>query len=200
MATTPDKVTDPWLIRVRALNMKPANKSGAFSALGTNFPADAISLNSKTFPEVDISYFFSPTISAELVLTYPQAHTVNLAGVGNIGSIRHLPPTLTAQYHYPIDKSPLTPYVGLGVNFTRITTSNLSVSGTGLDVTRNSFGLAYGIGCDYKINETWSVNLDFKHVNIKTNVKAGGTTLTNLDVDPNLLSIGVGYRLKCGKG
>lgn len=32
-------------------------------------PADAITVNDKWLPEVDISYFFTPNIATELVLT-----------------------------------------------------------------------------------------------------------------------------------
>jgi len=186
----------PWLVRLRVLNMAPLNHSRAFTALATNFPSNAVELNKKTFPEVDLSYFFSPNWALELVLTYPQQHDVSLAGVGNIGTVTHLPPILSAQYHYPIKNSAFTPYVGLGLNYTRITSANLRVQTTDLEVARDSVGLAYGIGCDYKLTDRLSINLDFKHVNIKTNVKVASNRaiLTNLDVDPNLLSIGIGYR------
>jgi outer membrane protein len=186
----------PWLVRLRVLQMTPLNHSRAFTALATNFGSNAVELNKKTFPEVDLSYFFTPNWAAELVLTYPQQHDVTLAGVGKIGTVTHLPPILSAQYHYPIKNSAFTPYVGLGLNYTRITSASLRVQTTDLDVTRDSVGLAYGIGCDYKLTDRLSINLDFKHVNIKTNVKvaANHAILTNLDVDPNLLSIGIGYR------
>jgi outer membrane protein len=186
----------PWLVRLRVLNMAPLNHSRAFTALATNFPSNAVELDKKTFPEVDLSYFFNPNWAVELVLTYPQQHDVSLAGVGDIGTVTHLPPTLSAQYHYPIKNSAFTPYVGLGLNYTRITSANLRVQTMDLDVTRDSFGLAYGLGCDYKLTDRLSLNLDFKHVNIKTNVKvaANHAILTNLDVDPNLVSIGIGYR------
>ena len=198
MASQQDKIKDPWMVRLRALNMVPANNSRAFSALGLNFAADAISLNTKTFPEVDLTYFITKNIAVELVLTYPQQHDVTLTGVGNIGTVTHLPPTLSVQYRFPIDNNPLTPYVGLGINYTKIARANLNAAGTNLDVTRDSFGIAYGVGVDYKLNETWSLNLDFKHVNITTNVKvqATGAILTNLDVTPNLFSIGIGYRFR----
>jgi outer membrane protein len=81
----------------------------------------------------------------------------------------------------------------LGINYTIITDSNLSAGGTPLDVTKSSVGLAYGAGLDYKLNERWSLNLDYKHVYIRTNVKAGGAILTNADINPNLVSFGIGY-------
>lgn len=191
-----DKVERPWLVRVRALSMTPANQSGAFTALGITFPADAVNLSNKTFPDVDFTYFFTKNYAVELVLTYPQQHDVNLTGVGKIGTVTHLPPVLSFQYHYPIEKCPVTPYIGLGVNYTLITDDNLSAGGTKLTVTKNSVGLAYGAGLDYKINDRFSINLDFKHVNIHTNVKvkASGAILTNADINPNLVSLGIGYR------
>jgi len=190
------KVKDPWLVRVRALNLVPANQSGAFTAAGTNFPTNAISLNTKAFPEFDVSYSFNKNIATELVLTYPQQQDVYLAGVGKIGTVTHLPPSLLLQYHYPITKCPATPYAGFGFNYTRVTNVNLNAAGTPLDVTRDSFGIAYGGGFDYKLNERWVLNFDFKHVTINTNVKVKGTStvLTDVGINPNLYSFGIGYR------
>lgn len=190
------KIKTPWLVRVRALELVPANQSVAFSAAGTNFPTNAISLNTKTFPEFDVSYFFTKNISTELVLTYPQQQNVSLQGVGKIGTLTHLPPSLLFQYHYPIDKCPVEPYAGVGFNYTRITATNLNAAGIPLDLDRDSFGFAYGIGLDYKINDRWVANLDFKHVTINSSVVVQGTgaLVTNVGVNPNLYSIGIGYR------
>jgi outer membrane protein len=49
------------------------------------------------------------------VLTYPQEHDVSFAGVG-IGAERHLPPTLTLQYHIRLEGD-FRPYVGAGINY-----------------------------------------------------------------------------------
>ena len=83
--------TGPWLVRVRALHLDSANKDS------TGF---GLSISDKTFPEVDISYFFSPNVAAELILTYPQKQRLHSTVVGaEIGTFKHLPPTLTLQYH-----------------------------------------------------------------------------------------------------
>ncbi len=82
----------PWLVRARAVNLDSANKDS--TGLG-------LSVNDKVIPEVDVSYFFTPNIAAELVLTVPQKHDRALsAGAGNIGSLKHLPPSLLVQYHF----------------------------------------------------------------------------------------------------
>ena len=67
-----------WMIRVRALSLSPANKSDAIPSLGV--AADQITVSSKVFPDVDVSYFFTKNFAAELVLTYPQQHDVELGG------------------------------------------------------------------------------------------------------------------------
>src|SRR5271165_4220995 len=87
---------DAWLVRVRAVNVSPANSSDPIDGVGAS---DRLTVESKTIPEVDFSYFFTPNIAAELILTYPQKHNVALDG-NNIGSFKELPPTLTAQYHF----------------------------------------------------------------------------------------------------
>lgn len=69
----------PWLVRARALNLDSANKD----TTGLN-----LSVNNKTFIEVDISYFFSPNWAAELVLTVPQKHTLKSNGAA-IGTLKH---------------------------------------------------------------------------------------------------------------
>jgi len=173
----------PWLVRVRALHMEVDNG---------NSPKAGVSLDDKTFPEVDISYFFSKNVAAELILTYPQKHDVHLKGVGNIGSIKHLPPTLTLQYHF-MPESNFKPYIGAGINYTRLTSVDIDVPGVRVD--RNSFGFAVQAGFDYKLTKNWYLNVDVKYVDIDTDVKRAGVgKLTTLKVDPFLYSVGIGYR------
>lgn len=170
----------PWQVRVRALNLDPANKDGT----GLN-----LSVNSKTFPEVDFSYHFSPQVSAELILTYPQKHTVK-SGNTEIGSIKHLPPTLTAQYHFT-DLGSFVPYVGAGINYTRFSSVNLP---PGVTIKNSSVGAALQAGVDVPIDKTMTFNFDVKKVQIATNVTAAGVERGKFKVDPLLVGIGLGWR------
>jgi outer membrane protein len=79
----------PFLVRLRAVHLDSANKDSTGLDL---------TVNNKVIPELDVSYFFTPQIAAELILTYPQKHTLKAGGT-EIGSLKHLPPTLTVQYH-----------------------------------------------------------------------------------------------------
>lgn len=175
-----------WLVRARAVHISPVDKSDAIPGLAG---ADAISISSRTIPEVDISYFFTPNWAAELVLTYPQKHTVRLNGA-DIGSFKQLPPTLMVQYHF-MPSAQFSPYLGAGLNYTRI--SNVDLQG-GADLDRNSVGLALQAGVDFKLNQKWSLNLDVKKVQIRTDVTANGSKLTTVKLDPLLVGVGVGYR------
>jgi outer membrane protein len=183
----------PWLVRARAVHIDPANKSTAIPGLGV--AADAITISSKTIPEVDISYFFTPNIAAELILTYPQKHDVFLNG-NNIGTFKHLPPTLLAQYHFT-PASQLSPYVGAGINYTLFSKNAITVPGVGaLGLEHKSVGFAIQAGVDYKLDKNWSLNLDIKKVQLRTdvNLAATGAKQSELKVDPVLVGVGVGYR------
>lgn len=170
-------------VRVRAVDVSPANDGTGTGAL--------VSLNSKVIPEVDFSYYVTPNIAAELILTYPQQHDISLQGVGKIGSLRHLPPTLTAQYHF-VPNGQFRPYVGAGLNYTNITCVNLP---SGLNVDRGSFGLALQAGMDVQVAPQVFINLDIKQVGIKTKLRdSAGADLGTIKVNPILVGAGVGYR------
>jgi outer membrane protein len=122
-----------FVVRLRALHLDSANKDT--TGLG-------LSVNNKTFPELDISYFFSPNFAAELILTYPQKHTLYSNG-SEIGTLKHLPPTLTFQYHVPMGA--FRPYVGLGLNATNFSDVQFApavVAALQPNVKRMSYGAA----------------------------------------------------------
>jgi outer membrane protein len=178
---------NPWLVRVRAAHLNPADQSAPVGGTGAS---DRISVESRTIPELDISYFMTPNLAAELVLTYPQKHRVYLDDK-DIGSFKHLPPTLLAQYHFA-PGAQLAPYVGAGINLTRL--SSVKLLGGAGDLESTSVGLALQAGVDIRLDQRWSLNLDAKHVRIRSDVMASGAKISAVKVDPTLLSIGVGYR------
>ena len=171
----------PWLVRVRAVHLDSANKDS--TGLG-------LSVNNKTIPEVDISYFFNKNVAAELILTVPQKHDLSSSVLGGrIGSLKHLPPSLLLQYHF--DAPGFKPYVGAGVNYTRFSNVNLPA---GVDIDRNSFGGALQVGVDIPLSKNLYLNFDVKKVYIKTDVFAGGAKAGTFKVDPVLVGVGLGWR------
>jgi outer membrane protein len=191
LATPSLKAEGPWMARFRLVSVNPADKSDAIPALGV--PADRISVSSKVIPEVDFSYFFTPNVSAELILTIPQEHDVKVAGA-KIGTFKELPPTLTAQWHF-LPGETVNPNVGAGVNLTLISDVKLAIPGVGsLDLNSSSVGLAAQAGVDFAIDKNWLINVDVKFVQIQSDVKLGATKVSKVKVDPMLYGVGVGYR------
>lgn len=173
----------PWLVRARAVYLDAANKD--------SIAITDVSINDKWLPEVDISYFFTPNIAAELILTYPQKQDVrSSAHGGKIGSLKHLPPVLSLQYHFQ-PQSQVRPYVGAGINYTRFSSVDLPA---GFEIDKNSFGPSLQAGVDIEISKGVFLNLDIKKTYIRTDLKAAGTKLGTIKVDPVLFGIGVGYR------
>ena len=169
-----------WMVRARAVQLDSANKDST--------PLD-LSINDKVIPELDISYFFTPNFAAELILTYPQKHDLRAGGT-KIGSLKHLPPTLLAQYHFT-NLGAFKPYVGAGVNYTNFSSVNLP---EGVSIKKNSFGGALQLGFDYALDKNWSLNFDVKKVYLGTKVTGAGLDNAKLKVDPWLVGVGVGYR------
>jgi outer membrane protein len=182
----------PWSVRLRATYLQTADKSDAFTALGINFAANAVSVSDRLIPEIDVDYAFTDTLSAELVLTIPQEHSVALAGAGHLGTFKHLPPTLLLQYRGNPGGA-IRPYVGLGVNYTLIWGDKLSVAGVPLGLDSSSLGLAAQAGVDYRLNDQWSFNVDLKHAALSSGVYAGATKLTTAKLDPWLYALGLRY-------
>ena len=173
----------PWLVRARAVYLDAANKD--------SIAITDVSINDKWLPEVDISYFFTPNIAAELILTYPQKQDVrSSAHGGKIGSLKHLPPVLSLQYHFQ-PQSQVRPYVGAGINYTRFSSVDLPA---GFEIDKNSFGPSLQAGVDIEVSRGVFLNLDIKKTYIRTDLKAAGTKLGTIKVDPVLFGIGVGYR------
>jgi outer membrane protein len=174
----------PWMVRARAVHLDMANKDS--TGLG-------LMVDNKTIPEVDVSYFFTPNIVAELILTVPQKQTVSSNGT-SIGTFKHLPPTLLLQYHFT-GLNGYKPYVGAGINYTDI--SKVRLSAGDLDpvtLDSHSWGGALQAGVDIPLNKNWSINFDVKKVYIKTDVYSNSVSAGTLKLDPVLVGVGLGYR------
>lgn len=183
----------PLMIRARGVYIGTADKSDAIGALGV--PADAITVSKKLIPEVDITYFLGKHVAAELILTYPQKHDVEVSGT-EIGSFKHLPPVLSLQYHFAPEAT-VRPYVGVGANLTIISNVDLAVPGVGaLDLESTSVGVAAQGGLDIKLGPKVFLNADVKYVTLGSDVMlaASGTKVSAVKINPWLIGVGLGYR------
>lgn len=172
------------LARFRVTNVNPqATVDRTLDALKVDVQAD-------TIPEVDFTYMLTNNVGVELILGTSK-HSVTAAG-SEIATVKVLPPTLTAQYHFN-PEGQFRPYVGAGVNYTRFY-SFKDKSPLKLSIDKNSFGPALQAGIDLPLTKDVFLNLDIKKIWIKTKVKAGGAEVGTLDINPLVTSVGIGTK------
>lgn len=168
------------MIRVRAIAIEP---DGA----GTDGLTGADVEGNFTI-EVDFTWFLGDNWAIEAIAAM-SSQEVTIGG-GSLGSVHHLPPTVTAQYHFA-PEGKVRPYVGLGVNYTLFYSETGALSTLDLD---NSFGFAGQLGMDFAMGETMSFNVDLKYINIEADVSSGGIPIGTVEINPWVLGFGFGHR------
>ncbi len=207
-----------WVVRVRAVNVSPDEDSKLGKTVNNLLGAPVMSsgaelaVSDKVIPELDISYYITKNIAAELILALGTRHNVSIQGdsnatVGNqgLGSVNLLPPTLTAQWHFNPDQM-IDPYVGAGVNYTVMLDRNLkgssgAIDGNKIKIDSDSWGWVAQAGVDINLADGWVINADVKYVTIDTDVKLKGAVtggawrkIDSLDIDPWVYGIGIGKK------
>lgn len=167
-----------WTFSVGAHVVAP--KSGNGSLAGGALDAD---VGNDWRPTITAEYFFSPNLGLEILAALPFEHDIKLNGVA-AGSTKHLPPTVSLQYHFRND-SKVTPFVGAGVNYTAFfqeeTTGPLAGTELSLD---SSWGLAGHAGVDIEIGESKWLRIDARYIDIDTDVKVDGAAVGTVNIDP----------------
>jgi outer membrane protein len=207
-----------WVVRLRAVNVSP-NEDSKLGRTVNNLlgapvmtPSAELAVSDKVIPELDISYYITKNIAAELILAVGTRHNVSIQGdragvVGNqaLGSVNLLPPTLTAQWHFNPDQT-FDPYVGAGINYTIMLDRNLkgsagAINGNKIKIDSDSWGPALQAGFDINLKDGWLINADVKYVWLDTDVKLKGAVTSNvwrkidsLDINPWVIGIGIGKK------
>jgi outer membrane protein len=174
------------VVRARALWVAP-QESSSVSPIGGK-----VSVGNDLVPELDFSYFVTDNIAVEAIAGTTR-HKVNHPQSGtDLGKVSLLPPTVTVQYHF-MPKERLSPYVGAGLNYTFFYDVD---SGAATSIKYdNHIGYALQAGVDYALGGNWSLNLDVKKIFLKTTASVnGGAIKADVDLDPWLVGVGVGYR------
>ena len=206
---------NPWMLRGRVIGVLP-DEGASLSAGGTGLPG-TVDISDQYVPELDITYFFTDNISAELILAVTPhdvaaigAEVPGVFGPANVdlGDVWLLPPTLTLQYHFT-DFGQFKPYVGAGVNATFFFNEDEGPVADSIDYDP-SFGGALQAGFDYDFDGTpggWAFNVDVKKIWINPDVTVDLSTalgptlgaeevLVDADVDINPLVVGLGLAYK----
>ena len=203
------------LVRAGAITVNPEADSGKVKVdqgplAGTNLGGKA-TMSSDTQLGLNFAYMITNHVGIELLAATPFEHDVKIkntalgAANGKLGSLKHLPPTLSVVY-YPLDnKSAFQPYVGAGINYTWIYDEHVGgraeQAGFSNFKAENSWGWAAQIGADYMINDKWMINAQARYIDISTKATVDNNALgqgtrakVNVDVDPMVYMVGIGYK------
>ena len=198
------------ILRAGAITVDPHEKSGDIDhAVLGKVDGSKATLDSDTQLGLNFAYMVSDHLGIELLAATPFSHDVGVKGMpgaysglnGKLGSLKHLPPTLSLVY-YPMDsKSAFQPYVGAGINYTWFFDDKLSSEAeskgfSGLDM-KDSWGLAGQVGMDYMLTDNIMLNAQVRYIDIDTTGTthlAGDKVKVDVDVDPWVYMVGLGYK------
>jgi outer membrane protein len=199
-----------WLLKGGATMVSPKSGNLKLGDLG-DVPGVGVVTNAKL--EVDdgtsfgftITYMATANLGVELLASVPFKHDIKLAadidgsrGSAKIAETKHLPPTLSLQYHFMPDQM-FSPYIGAGVNWTIFSDEKIDpVLASKLSLP-DSYGFAGQVGADINFSEQWFVNVDFRYIQIETDAKVTDDTgatakLGKVKINPTVYSIMLGYR------
>ena len=191
LAATPAlaQAAGSWTVGVGAHNVAPKSDNGTLTAtpLG-NLKMD---VGSNIRPTITAEYFVKDNLGVEVLAALPFQHDISVVGVGKVGSTKHLPPTVSLQYHFGQGK--VKPFVGIGLNYTTFfsTKSEGAIAGTNLDLS-DSWGLAAHLGVDFKVGEKGAIRIDYRKIDIDTKVKLNGANLgtkNTVNIDPSVYGV-----------
>lgn len=177
-----------WTIGLGAHQVNPKSDNGSLA--GGTLDAD---VGSNVRPTITAEYFLRDNLGLEVLASFPFQHDLNIVGLGRVGSTKHLPPTVSLQYHF--GQGTVKPFIGGGVNYTRFFSTDTSGALAGSDVELDdSFGLAVHAGIDFEVSQNGSIRIDARWIDIDTDVKLDGADIGTVNIDP--LVYGAAYVFK----
>jgi outer membrane protein len=179
-----------WLFRVGAHNVDP--KSNGHPAL---------KVESATSLTLSATYFATPNWAIEVLGAVPFEHDIKAPGLGlgKVASTKHLPPTVSVQYHFMPDAK-FRPYVGAGLNYTFFFDKKAvgALAGTKVYLD-SSFGPAAEVGADIALNDKWAINLNARWIDIDTKARSSALgALGTVHIDPIAIGLMVTRKVSFG--
>lgn len=189
-----------FMIRILGTGVLP-DVSADVSLNGTLIPGANADVSKEFIPATTLTYFFNDNLSAELFCCFAK-HQADAEGtiapLGEIADFWIFPPALTLQYHFT-GMGSIKPYVGAGVQYIAFFKEDTTLSNS-VDID-SAFGFTLQAGVDVGLGGGWFLNADVKKTWLDTEVHwrgVGGVNGVNIDadvdVDPWIVSVGLGYR------
>ncbi len=189
-----------FIVRVGGAIVSPNDSSDAFDGpVAQSLGAVKPGVQSDAKPSLIVGYMFTDNIGLQLLAAVPFEHDVtaevNGTSLGKVAEVNHLPPTLTANWHFD-EIGAITPFVGAGVNYTYFHDENTTGALNGLKINLDdSWGPAGVAGFDWDLGEDFLFNMTVYYIKIESEAHiGGGFGNSDIDVDPWVVSTGFGYK------
>ena len=196
------------IVRVGTATVAPNASSGKLKVDGASATGrDVVKIDNDTETGFSATWMMSPNWGIELLASTEFRHRISAKGdlkaiTSQVGTIKHLPPTLTLQW-YPLGarNSVWQPYVGAGVNYlwflSEHLSSQLKAAGASNLQVDNTLSPAGQVGVDFLLDPNWLINVSAMYVNASTEARfrlGASSVRLNVDVDPWVYRLNVGYR------
>lgn len=177
-----------WTVGIGAGSVQPKDDNGTVAG-----SLDA-EVDGNTRPTLTVEYFLRDNVGIELLAATPFQHDVNIKGVGKVGSVKHLPPVLSVNYHWETG-SAFRPYAGIGLNYTSFWGEDTqgALDGADLDL-KHSFGLALQAGADWWLNDKSAIRGTLRWIDIDSDVYLNGSKIGEVEIDP--IAVQAAYVMK----
>ncbi len=172
-----------WVIRFGGSYVEPKSDN-----------SELVSVDGQMGVTFNFSYFMTRNLAVEVLAALPYEHDINLVNGPRVASTKHLPPTVSLQYHFLPDAR-VQPYVGLGLNYTMFFSEDTTGPLAGADLKLDdSWGWAGEVGVDFPFNEKWLLNFSARYIDIDTDAKLDGANLGTVNIDPWVYGAHLGIR------
>lgn len=185
--------TGNFMVRVQGTVVDP-DSSADVSIGGVLQPGMDGEVSTEVLPTLTLTYFLNKNLAVELFCCFAKLEAEGKAGLAgtDLGDFWVFPPALTLQYHFdPVGG--FKPYVGAGVQYIHFFGEGRSDLGPKIELD-DALGFTLQAGIDYALGDGWYLNADVKKTWIDTDAKWGPAVRADVDIDPWIFSLGVGYR------
>lgn len=194
-----------WTFKAGATQITPKVESEDVTPPA--LPGTKSDVGPDTQPTFAITYSLTDNFLIELDLGLPFEHRIygagSIQGVGQLATVKALPPTVFAQYRFFKPEARLRPYVGAGVTYAYFAdetgsgqltaVSDIGGPPTTFSIKNKVAGTAQ-LGLVLNINERWFADVFVSKTWLKTQVSFSSGQTQRLTLNPQAVGFGIGYK------
>lgn len=194
-----------WAVKAGVGKITPKVESGDVSAPA--LPGSKADVSADTQPIFAVAYGVSDHVAIELDLGLPYKHEISgagaIEGVGVLGTVKALPPTLFAYYRMFEPEARLRPYAGLGATYAYFADETGSGKMTALsDIggppttfkLKNKLAATLQFGLVVNLNQKWFLDANISKTWLKTKVTFSSGQTQEMTLNPQAVTLALGYK------